>query len=114
MRPLAILHLRQHLREHERRVGDGAAERARVQVALGAAQVDLEVRQAAQAVADGRDAAIEHRRVGDDDHVGGELVLVGADELVEVHAADFLFALDEELDVEREAAGLLQVAPRPP
>ena len=32
-----------------------------------------------------------------------------ADEVVEVHAADFFFALDEELDVERQAAGLLQV-----
>ena len=32
-----------------------------------------------------------------------------ADELVEVHAADFLLALDEELDVHRQAARLLHV-----
>ena len=72
----AILHLREDLGEHERRVGDGAAERARVQIALRAAQVDLEVGQPAQAVADRRNAAIEHRRVRDDDDVGGELLLV--------------------------------------
>ena len=105
----AILHLREHLREHERRVGDRAAERARVQVGAAAAQVDLEVDQAAQAVADRRHAAREHRRVGDDDDVGVELVLVGADEVVEVGAADFLLAFEDELHVHRQAAVLLQV-----
>ena len=34
--------------------------------------------------------------------------LCDADELVEMHAADFLFAFDEEPDVQRQAAGLLQ------
>ncbi len=61
--PTLVLHLRQHLRQHHRGVGHRAAKRTRVQVGLRAAKVDLEVRQAAQAVADGRDAAVEHRRI---------------------------------------------------
>ena len=66
-----------------------------MQVAFGAPQVDLEIGHAAQAVADGRNAAIEHRRVRDDDDVGGQFLLVRADEVVEVHAADFFLAFDE-------------------
>ena len=69
----AILHLREHLRQDEGRVGHRAAERARVQVGAAAAQIDLEVDQAAQPVADRRHAAREHRRVGDDDDVGAQL-----------------------------------------
>ena len=38
-----------------------------------------------------------------------ELVLVGADEVVEVDAADFFFAFEDELDVHRQPAVLLQV-----
>ena len=63
---------------------------------LRAAQIDLEVDESAQAVADRRDAAVEHRRVGDDDDVGGELVLVGLDEVVEVRGADFFLALEDD------------------
>ncbi len=89
--------------------GDGAAERSRMEIALRPAQVELEVDQAAKPVADRRNAAVEHRRVGDDDHVGGEILLVGANEVVEVDAADFLFALDEEPDIDGQAARLLDV-----
>ena len=67
------------------------------------------VDQAAQAVADRRHAALEHSRVGDHDHVGLQLVLVRADEVVEVRTADFLFALDHELHVHGQAAVLLHV-----
>jgi hypothetical protein len=75
MRPPRSFICAEHLREHERRVGHRAAERSRVQVGAAAAQIDLKVDEAAQAVADRRDAAREHRRVGDDDDVGAELVL---------------------------------------
>ena len=73
------------------------------------AHVDLEIGEPAQRVADRRHAAVEHRRIGDHDDVGGEILAMVADELVEMLAADFLLALDEELDVARQAAGLLQV-----
>ena len=65
----AVLHLREHLREHERRVRDRPAERSRVQIGVAASQVDLEVDEAAQSVADRRHAAREHPRVGDDDDI---------------------------------------------
>src|SRR5690349_23618814 len=58
---------REDLREHERRVRHRAAERSRVQIGAAAAQIDLEVHEAAQAVADRRHAAREHRRIGDED-----------------------------------------------
>src|SRR6185312_7486332 len=48
----AILHLRDHLAENESWIGDGTAERAGVEIRAAAAQIDLEVHQAAQAVAD--------------------------------------------------------------
>ena len=80
-----------------------------MQVALRAAHVDLEVDEAAEAVADRRDAAVEHRRVGDDDDVGGEVVLVRLDEVVEVGRADLFFPLEDDLHVDRQPAVLLQV-----
>ena len=82
---------------------------AGVQVGAAAAQIDLEVDEAAQPVADRRHAAREHRRVGDDDDVGCEVGLVVADEVVEVRAADFFFAFEDDLDVHRQPAVLLQV-----
>ena len=109
MRPPRSFICAMHLREHERRIGHGAAERSRVQVGVAAAQIDLEIHEAAKAVADRRHAAREHRRVGDDDDVGAQIVLVRADEVVEMLAADFLLALEHELHVHRQAAVLLQV-----
>ena len=41
--------------------------------------------------------------------VGAKLALVRADEVVEMLAADFLFAFEDDLDVHRQAAVLLQV-----
>ena len=80
-----------------------------MEVGLAAADVDLEIGQAAQAVADRRDAAVEHRRVADHDDVGAEHGLVGADEVVEVGAPHFLLALEQHLDVHRQPAVLRQV-----
>ena len=59
-----------------------------MQVGPGAAHVDLEVREPAKAVANRRHTAIEHRGIGDDRDVGLEEIPVGANEVVEVRAAD--------------------------
>ena len=104
-----VLHLREDLREHHGGIGDRAAERAGMQIALRAAQIDLEVDEAAQAVADRGDAAVEHRRVRDHHDVGGEFVLVGLDEVVEIGGPDFFLALEDDADVHRQAAVLLQM-----
>jgi hypothetical protein len=79
-----------------------------VQIGVRARDVDLEVRQAAQAVTDRRDAAIEHRRIGDHHDAGLQRLAVLAHEVVEMRRADFLFALDEHLDVHRKRSGLTQ------
>ena len=94
---------------HHGGVGDGAAERAGVEIALGAAQIDLEVDEAAQAVADRGNAAVEHRRVRDHDDVGGQFVLVGLDEVVEIGGTDLFLTLEDDADVHRQAAVLLQM-----
>ena len=80
-----------------------------MQIGPAAAQIDLGVDQAAQAVADRRHAAGEHRGVRDDHDVGAELGLVRADEVVEVDAADLLFAFEDDLHVHRQAAVLLEM-----
>ncbi len=105
----AILHLRQHLRQHHRGVRHRAAERSGVQVGRRAAQVDLEVHEAAQAVADRRHAAGEHRCVRDDDDVASEPALLVPDESAQVLAADLLLALDHHLDVDRQPPVRLHV-----
>ena len=66
--------------------------------------------QAAQRVADRRHAAIEHRRIRNHEHVGLEIVPVSTDEVVQVNAANLLFAFDEEPDIDRQAAALFQYA----
>ena len=80
-----------------------------MKVGLRAADVDLEVDEAAEPVADRRNAAIEHRRVGDHDDVGGEQRLIRVDEVVEVGGADLFLPFDDDLDVDRQPAVLLQV-----
>ena len=78
-------------------------------VALAAAQIDLAIDETAKPVANRRHAAVEHRRIRDDDEVGAKLLLVRADEIVEVDAAHLFFAFEEELDVHRQAAVLFQM-----
>ena len=80
-----------------------------MQVALRPAQIDLEVDEAAQAVADRRDAAIEHRRIGDDDDVRRQFVLVRLDEVVEIRGADFFLPLEDDAHVDGQPAVLLEV-----
>jgi hypothetical protein len=80
-----------------------------MQIALGPAQVELAVDEAAQPVADRRHAAVEHRRIGNYHDVGGELGLMRLDEVIEVGGPDFLLALEDDLHVDGQLPGLLQV-----
>ena len=81
----------------------------RVQVAFRSAQIDLVVDKPAESVTDGRDTASKHRRIRDDDNVGGQELLVIADELIEMKAPDFFLAFEKHFDVQRKPAGLLHV-----
>src|SRR3990167_8679592 len=102
-----VVELRHHLVEDSAGVGDAAAEGARVQVDRGAGDFNLEVAQAPQAVADRGEALAQHGGVAHEQGVAAEPVPALADELVDVLAADFFFALDHELDVHRQAALVL-------
>src|SRR5262249_17269085 len=68
----AVLHLRDHLGKRERRIGNSASERAGVEICLAAAEIDLTVHKAPEAITDGGHTAIEHRGIGDDNDVGLE------------------------------------------
>src|SRR5262249_44538953 len=105
----AVFHLRQHTGQYERRVGDRSAERAGMEVRLGPAHVELKIGEAAKAVADRWNTAVEHRGIGNDDDVRSEIAFVGSYDVVEMAAAHLFLAFDEDPYVQRQAAGLLHV-----
>ena len=75
---------------------------------LRAGEPQFVIGDAAQAVGDRRLAGGELAGVADDDHVAGQLFLVARDERIEILAADFFFAFDQELELHRQPAGGLQ------
>ena len=103
--PSSLVERRQHLAQRHRRIGHRPAPHARVQRLLERAHLDVDGDQAAQRGGDRRQAGLEVAGVGEDDGVGGEERLVRAQELGQVVGADLLFALDDDLDVERQRAG---------
>jgi len=81
-----------------------AAERAGVQVGRGAGDFHFKIAQPPQAVADRRDPLAQHGGVAHQQAVASEQVLLPMDEFVNVLAAHFLLAFDDELDVHRQLA----------
>ena len=75
----------------------------------GPFDVDLEIRESAERRENRRLARCEHRRVGDDDCFAREKLPVVLDEVLEVVAADFLFAFGDEHDVHGKLAASLQM-----
>lgn len=100
-----VVEVGDHLAEHVDGVGHGAAEEAGVEVVVGAGDFDLPVAEAAEAAGDAGHVGGNHRGVGDEDDVGLEQLFVFLAEAVERAGADFLFALEHELDVAGEVAG---------
>src|SRR3954470_18960843 len=64
----------------------------------------IEVEAAAGAGAERGDGGVCPRPVAGEEHVGGEFLLVGGDDLGEAFGPAFLAGLDDELDVEPELA----------
>ena len=83
------------------RVGDGAAEHARVHRMREHPHLDGEVDQPAQARGERRDVHGGVGRVGDDDDVGAEQVDVLGEQRGQGRRADLLLALDEQHDADR-------------
>ena len=101
------MQLGKKLGQDGQRIGNGAAEDARVQILRRTGDFDLVVVQPAQAVGDRGHAARQHGGVRDDQRVGLELGLVVVHIIPEVFAADLLFAFDDHLEVDRQLPGRL-------
>jgi hypothetical protein len=84
-------------RQRGQRIGHRPAEHPRVHRALEDRDLHVHVDDAAQAGRQGRDLGAPVLRVGDDHHVGGQEVLVLAQQPFEGGGAELLLALDEEL-----------------
>ena len=97
----AVLHLRQDLGQHHRRIRDGAAEDPRVEIRLRPSHVDLKVDETTRASS--RSTA-RHGRTSPSPKspTSAEQGLVRTDEIVEMRRSDFLLAFDQQLDVDRQ------------
>ena len=95
----------EQFREKCQWIGNGTAIDAGVKVAHGAGQLDLVIVQSAQAVGDRRDAFAEHGSIGDDERIGFEFFFIFLNEIPEADATDFLFALDENFDIDGKFSG---------
>ena len=88
------------LGEHANGIPGGAAEHARMQVAVGRLDLDLLVEEAAQRRGDGRRLRVPHAGVADEGDFGGKLAAMGLDPGRQMLGAAFLLALDQERHVE--------------
>ncbi len=95
-------------------VGNSPAEQARMQVPAGRAHGHVEAHQPPHGHTGRREVGRQHPRVGHDDQVAAEAFPLGPEERLEVRGADLLLALDEELQVDRQAAVEAEQPARPP
>ena len=107
---------RQHFAKCVSRVGDGAAEPARVQISIGTGQVDLKVSDPLEPISNRRLTGSILRAIADHRDIGREFffdwnvfVVFASQESRQSCAARFLFAFDQEFDLDRQVAFGLQV-----
>ena len=98
----------ERLHQRVRGVERGAAVDARVQILVAGAKRDVEVRHAARREIEGGDIAPDHPAVEDDRRVRAALVRL--EELDDRVAAGLLFAVAAEAHVDRQLAGLRELA----
>ena len=80
-----------------------------MQIPVGAGDLDLHVRQALEAVEQRRLARREHRGVGDHHGITGQpLAGILDDVALDTVSSYLLFALDQELDVDRQLSPCLK------
>ncbi len=94
---------RDDLRDGEGRVADRSAVAAGVEIAISEPDVDLRIRHAAQRQRDRRDVPLEEPGVADDRGVPVEAIAMLGQPRLEMRAPAFLFALEDVLDVDRQA-----------
>ncbi len=88
--------------QHPDRILRAAAEHAGMQIAIGGLDLDLVIDQSAQRGGDRRRIRVPHAGVAHQREVGLELVLVFLEKRNEILRPDFLFALDDDGDVDRQ------------
>ena len=96
---------RDHLREHDGRIGHRSAVQARVQIAVGSRNGHLYIAQAPQAASDRRHVPAEHAGIRNENHIGTKELLVPGAPCRNARRADLFLSLDHELDVARQLAG---------
>ncbi len=94
--------------QQDRRVARQPAPMAGMHAARAQLQHQVEVEGAARAGGDGRDLGLDARAVAGDQHVGGEFLGVGGDELAQAGGAALLGHLQHDLHVEAELAVALR------
>ena len=104
---VVIMQVGEQVGQRLQRVGHGAAERAGVQVALGAVHVDLGGDDAAHAGAHRRDIGGPHRGVRDHDDIAGQPFALAPQQVGEVDRARLLLAFDDQLDRDRRRGRLV-------
>ena len=105
------MHAGEHARERHGRIDHRAAVHAGVQIPVGPAHGDLEIRHPAQRRQDTGNARGEHGGVGDHDGITGKPRLLALEELLEVLAPDFHFAFGQHDHIhgERPAHGEMRL-----
>ena len=88
--------------EHVECIQRRTAEHARVQVALSGARFEMKVERAARRPVEDRRVGVEHPRV--EDHARGGVAGVLVEEVDDRRAADLLFGVAAEADVDRQAS----------
>src|SRR6516165_4725844 len=96
---------RQDFGQHMDWISRGAAEQARMQVAIRASQPHLFINQTAKRGGDRRRCGVPHASVADQRQIALELLRMVADEAEQMLRAAFLLAFDQHRDVERKFAG---------
>ena len=106
---IPVVQLRDHLGKNGDRVRHRSAENSRVQVLRRPGHFHLVIIQAAQTVGDRGHAFGKHRRIGNDQRISLQPLLIRLHEIPQIHAADFLLAFHHHLDVHRKlAVGIAQ------
>ena len=109
-RAVGIMQIGEDAREHADRIDRRAAVKARMQVAVGAAQDHFFEHQAAQHGGDRRRLLVPHAGVANQHDVGFELAGVLGHEGGQRGRAGFLLAFKQNADVAGQAAGLAEGA----
>src|SRR6202046_5287541 len=94
--PRLILHARDELREHHRRIRRPVTIVAAVELAVGAKHGDLHVRDATRPEHDGLSSALVHRTVADQPDIAAKLAPVSLDDIPQVRRSRLLLTLTDE------------------